>query len=247
MFFQSLLYNILLPIVFVLYLPLFIIKLMKRGGAGQSFWERFGIFSKEKKALLSKFDQPVWIHAVSVGEAVAALNMIRQWQEKDPTVQIVLSTTTTTGQALARKKKPDNVVLIYAPIDFRFAVCAALRNVKPARLVIFEVEIWPNLIIQSKKSGAKLALVNCRVSDRSFKGYSRYAWFFKRLFHSFDLICVQTEEDKRRVDVISGGAHSVACNTMKFDQVPDVDGAYNRDSLNTFFDTEKLIISKDGL
>ena len=217
--FNSILYNLVFIPAFILYLPFFIKRLVQRGVGTADFGERFGLFSREKKKLLSRYEKPILIHAVSVGEVIVALNFINRWQKRDSSVQFVLSVTTTTGHAMALKKMTPGTSLIYSPLDFLWSVQSTLRQVNPSMLVIFEVEIWPNLIRQTKKSGAVLALVNCRMSDSSSTGYARFKWFFKPLFDSFDLICTQSKTDVQRLAAITGSRkRTLLCNTMKFDQ-----------------------------
>lgn len=231
-------------LLFILYLPFFIHKLFKRGIQGGDYGERFGIFSKNKIKALAEKSSPVWIHAVSVGEVIAALSFISLWKEKDPEIEIILSTTTTTGQAIALKKVPEDVIVIFSPLDFLWVVKRFLKLIKPKLLIIFEVEIWPNLIRQSSLKGIRLALVNCRMSDSSSRGYSRHRWFFKTLFNSFDLICTQSEDDTMRVRNITGetGTLIKTCNTMKFDQVPNLNAEDKSEIIKSLFDKNALIL-----
>ncbi len=221
------LYNLLLPILFIFYLPFYLVHIFKRGGLTVDFWERFGFFPSAVKARLQSLGRPpVWIHAVSIGEAVAAATFIDHWRRRDPALPIVFSCGTSTGFATARRKLPQDVVCIYCPIDFWWAVRHALRLVRPRTLVIFEVEIWPNLIRQARRLGAKVVLANGRMSDKSSAGYARWRCFFAPLFRTFDLLCVQTPEDARRMEAVIGpDPRLLVCDTMKFDQVPDRDGA----------------------
>lgn len=220
---NSILYNLIFIPAFLLYLPFFIKRLIQRGVGTADFGERFGLFSREKKKLLVRYKKPVMIHAVSVGEVIAALNFMKRWQERDSGVQFVLSVTTTTGHAMAQEKLLPGTTLIYSPLDFLWSVQSTLKQVNPAMLVIFEVEIWPNLIRQAKKRGVVLALVNCRMSDSSSTGYARFKWFFKPLFDAFELICAQSSTDIQRLAAITGSRkRTLLCNTMKFDQQPPV-------------------------
>jgi 3-deoxy-D-manno-octulosonic-acid transferase len=231
-------YNLLFPIAFVLYLPFFVRKLIKRGGAKNGFGERFGIFSAKKRQELRALNRPVWIHAVSVGEAVAACSFIQRWKETDPELDFVLSTTTTTGHAVAEKKRPEGVTVLYCPLDFFVFVLRSLMLVRPRILVIFEVEMWPNLITLAKLLKIPVTLVNGRMSDRSARGYSRHRWFFKPLFNRLDCICVQSEDDAERIKRVAGlQAPVYVCNTMKFDQVPDCDAANVSTDLERAFGT----------
>ncbi len=229
MFLQLFLYNILFPIFFILYFPFYLKKQLKRGGIDSSFWERFGIFSASKRKKLTQLRAPVWIHAVSVGETVIALTFIEEWQKLNPKINFVLSTTTTTGQAIARKKSNDSTTVIYMPFDFLLPLQNTFRLIKPSKLVIFEVEIWPNLLYLAKKNGVETSLVNGRMSDNSCKGFLKYAWFFKPVFQLFDKICVQTTEDARRFSAASGNKVTpLSCDTMKFDQAPKASGTLSR-------------------
>lgn len=237
------LYNLIFPLLFVVYLPFYMIHLVKRGGMDRFFWERLGLYTREKKNQLGCLSRPVWIHAVSVGEAVAATGFIARWKEQDPALDFVLSTTTTTGQAIARKKLPDGVSLIYCPLDVWCAVRRVLGLINPRLLIIFEVEYWPCLITQAAKRGTPVVLANGRMSDKSAAGYARHAWFFRPLFETFSLFCMQSTADVQRVRQVTGDAvPAVACDTMKFDQVPDVTGEDHADLLDHVFgDGEKLI------
>jgi len=212
------LYNILFPVIFILFLPGMIIKLIRRPGHKASFMERFAIFSAAKKAQLAQLDNAVWIHSVSVGETVIALSLIKKWTEEDPSKQFVLSTTTTTGQELAQTKANDNVTVIFCPIDFIFFVKHTLKLVKPKLVVIFETEIWPNLIVQTSNYGAKLAMVNARMSDNSVKGYTRFKRFIAPLLERIDSICVQSKLDGDRFASISDKLDINVPGNLKFDQ-----------------------------
>ncbi|MBN2451441.1 MAG: 3-deoxy-D-manno-octulosonic acid transferase [Lentisphaeria bacterium] len=220
-----LLYNLLFPCVFLLYSPFYLVHLLRRGGLGWDFLQRFGLFDGKTAARLRSLEAPVWIHAVSVGETVAALTFIRRLQQRCPETAVVLSSTTTTGHDVARSKAPAGVACIYCPVDIWPCVRRALRLVRPAMLVIFEVEIWPNLILQTAGSGAAVVLVNGRMSDRSSASYARWSMVFRRLFGAFRAICVQTEADAERVRRVAGAEAPVhVCSTMKFDQVPETRG-----------------------
>jgi len=216
------LYNLFLPVVMLVYLPAFTIKMVRRGGGWRHLAERFGVFTNTQRVALRQLHAPVWVHAVSVGEVVAALEFIRRWRERRPELEVLLSVTTTTGHATAQARLPERVRLIYCPLDFHFTVRRVLRLIRPRLLVIFEVEIWPNLIAAAARAGVPVALANGRMSDRSARGYRRFAWFFRPLFRRFARLCVQSEADAERLRAVAGQDAPVqVCNTMKFDQTPD--------------------------
>ncbi len=221
-----LLYNLLFPILFLFYLPFYLVHIFKRGGLTKEYWQRFGFFDKETRKRLAALDNKVWIHAVSVGESVAAVTLIRAWQKAHPEDNIVFTCSTSTAFDTIRKKKLEGVTALYCPIDFWWAVRTALKVIAPHTLIIFEVEIWPNLIRQAAKRGIKVCLVNGRMSDKSSQGYAKWGCFFKPIFACFRAICVQTEEDAKRVERVTGNRNRIyVCDTMKFDQVPDVGAA----------------------
>jgi len=233
---RLLLYNLLFPLAFVVYLPLFVWKLVRRGGFTHHFWERFGVYSPEQKTRLRGLERPVWVHAVSVGEVVAAASFIQRWRERQPGTPFVLSTTTTTGHATAGKKLPEDVRVIYCPLDFFFFVRRVLDLIQPRLLVIFEVELWPNLVWLTSKRRTPVVLANGRMSDRSARGYARHRWFFEPVFGQFSIFCMQSEADADRVRAVVGSTVPVyACNTVKFDQVPDVGGVDAATVLDEFF------------
>ncbi len=226
-------YNLLMPIGFLFYLPGLLLKYRNRGGWKSTYSERFGRFSPARQEELKAFHGAVWIHSVSVGETVVALNMIRVFQKRFPERKIVISTTTTTGQELARQRCPENAAVIFCPIDFPWMVKRTFDILKPAMLVIFETEIWPNLICEAKKRGVALALVNGRMSDHSARGYRRMRGFFRPLLAKFDRLLVQSEADAERYKSVSPRANVMVCGNMKFDQeVPaasedlDLDGYF---------------------
>ena len=240
-------YNLVFIPAFIVYLPVFVWKLVRRGGFTHHFWERFGCFSQEQKQALAALDRPVWIHAVSVGEVVAAVTFVRRWQERNPELSFVVSTTTTTGHAIATKKLPDSVVLIYSPLDWWFPVRRTLALIHPRMLVIFEVEFWPNMILLARSRGVPVVMANGRLSDQSADGYAKHRWFFGSLFETFAVMCMQTEEDVRRVrSVVGEGVTTHACNTMKFDQVPDVSGNDKSSVLNDVFGPGERVVWTAG-
>ena len=110
-------YNLLFPLLFLFYLPYYLIHIYRRGGLTRDYWERFGFFSSEKKALLRGLRHPIWIHAVSVGETVAAISFVKSWLERHPEDSIVFSCGTSTGFDTAAKKMPPQVT-DHCPIDF---------------------------------------------------------------------------------------------------------------------------------
>ena len=213
-------YNLLLPVGFLFFLPGLLYKFRHRGGWKDTFAERFGRFSPERAAELARWRGAVWIHAVSVGETVIAVNLIRVWQNAHPERRFVLSTTTTTGQELARSRKLDNTEVIFCPIDFPGMVRRTLDLIAPVMLVILETEIWPNLIWECRKRSIPVALANGRMSDHSARGYRRGRIFFGPLLAEIPLLLVQSEADRKRYLSVSPVCNVVVSGNLKFDQQP---------------------------
>ncbi len=211
-------YNLLMPIGFLFYVPGLLLKYRTRSGWKDTFSERFGHFSPERIKELNAYHGAIWIHAVSVGETVVALSLLREYQKLHPQRKFILSTTTTTGQELARKQKPANTAVIFCPIDFLWMVRRTLKVLQPAMLVIFETEIWPNMVMESRKQGIPVALVNARMSDHSVRGYSRARCFFGPLLRQFNLISAQSEADAKRFSTVSPQANVLNTGNLKFDQ-----------------------------
>ena len=159
----------------------------------------------------------VWLHAVSVGEVNLLLPLIRLIQNKKPDWECVISTTTTTGMALAKKKYPD-LAVFYCPLDFTWAVSAAMRRVRPAMLVLAELELWPNLIRAARRRGAKVAIINGRLSEHSFRGYRRIRPLIAGLLRQIDLTAVQDETYAERFRLLGARPESVrVTGSMKYD------------------------------
>lgn len=218
-----LIYNLFMPVGFLFYVPGLYFKYRNRPGWKTTFNERFGCFSPERVRELEAFHGAVWIHAVSVGEAVVALSLLRAWREKHPERKFIISTTTTTGQELVRSQAPADTAVIFCPIDFLWMVRRTLKVLKPSMLVIFETEIWPNMVIETRRRGVPVALVNGRMSDHSVRGYRKARCFFGPLLRRFNLLSVQTEADAERYLSVSPKANVVVSGNLKFDQKAPAD------------------------
>ena len=160
---------------------------------------------------------------MSVGETNVALSLLKKWKEAAPDRKFVFSTTTTTAQEIAWNKVPAGVEVFFCPVDFTPFVKKVLKLIEPSALVILETEIWPNLILQSRKHGAKIFLVNARISDHSVGGYRRFRSFFAPVLKQFSRICVQTELDKERFLAVSSELNLTVTGNIKFDQTPPAD------------------------
>ncbi len=216
------LYSALLAFFLVLTLPYWLLQMMRHGKYRAGLRQRFGAVPP---ALAGRGEKPViWIHAVSVGEVVASSEIVKALQQKFPSHRILISTTTSTGQKLAALRfGADNV--FYFPLDFAFAIRPYLEVLRPELVVVAETEFWPNFLRLAKRSGARIAVINCRISDRSLPGYKRLRSWFPRLLEktleNVDLFLAQTEEDARRLVEIGAAESKVTVvGNLKFDVAP---------------------------
>lgn len=158
-----------------------------------------------------------WLHAVSVGEVNLLATTIAELSRQRPDCEIVVSTTTKTGFDLAKKKYADRTVF-YCPLDFSWAVNAAMRRMRPSLLVLAELELWPNLIAAAKRHGATVAVINGRLSDKSFRGYRRVGRLAGRVLRQVDAIAAQNLETAERFIMLGARPDCVHCTgSLKFD------------------------------
>ncbi|MGZ8797762.1 MAG: 3-deoxy-D-manno-octulosonic acid transferase, partial [Thermoanaerobaculia bacterium] len=209
------LYEVLLYLVFVIALPFFVLTGLLRGKYLSNFPQRMGFYR----------DRPgqhdVWLHAVSVGEVLAARTVVAEIKEQRPATSLVVTTTTITGQAQARRLFPDATVT-YFPFDFSFSVRRFLQQHRPRVFATMETEIWPNVTRISKKQGVRLILANGRISDRSFPRYRAFRIIIGRVLRQYARILAREESDRRRFIAI--GAPEAIVETsgnVKFDYEPD--------------------------
>ncbi len=210
-------YNLLFPVVFLFMLPKFLARMLRRGGYAQHFEQRIGHFGHNTKARLREHRR-VWVHAVSVGEIYVALRFIKAWREEHPDTFFALSTTTSTGHAIAGKELDPRDVLFYFPVDLPVIIKKVLRIIDPVRLILVEGEFWPNLIRLADKQGIPVSLINGRMSQRSYKGYRKLKSLTTDVLRRINPICVQGDVDAGRMIGIgapSGNVHVMG--TVKFD------------------------------
>ena len=165
-------------------------------------------------------DQSIWIHAVSVGEALTARALVTDLKSRYPGLRIFLSTTTLTGQQVARTRLPDVDAVFFFPIDWPPFVRRTLRLVRPRLFIMMETEIWPNLLRACRRRGVKTMLVNGRISSRSYPRYRFARPFFRRVLADVDRFCMQSEESARRIiDIGADPARVTVTGSLKFDSL----------------------------
>ena len=192
-----LLYNLIWPIGLILFLPGYIVKMFRRGGYRKNFWQRLGFYSGRQAERLRGI-RPVWFHAVSVGEVNIALKLIQELRGRQPDLRCALTTTTTTGYALARKSVPLWIDLLYSPLDFWPVMQRAFRLINPKGIVLIEAEVWPNLVAEASRRRIPLILANARLSPKSERRFRQFKTIVTPIFQKLDLICVSTDEEAKR-------------------------------------------------
>ena len=192
-----LIYNLLWPLGLLIFLPGYIVKMRRRGGYREKFGQRLGIYDRVVRNGLSK-RRSTWLHAVSVGEVNIALKLANALRALEPDLHCVLTTTTTTGFALARKTVPPWIEVMYTPLDYWPIMRRAFSVIRPSRVILVEAEVWPNLAAAAHAGGVPLALVNARLSPRSERRYRRFRFFVAPMFRRLDLVCVPEPRDVER-------------------------------------------------
>ncbi len=192
-------YTILYTLGFVALSPIFLFKMWKRGKYRENFFQRFGHYSPDLLQKLGDKTRPrAWLQAVSVGEVNLALPFLAALRKRLPDLQIVLTTTTSTGYALAKQRLPADVKLLYFPQDFPFAVRRAYDLIRPDFIVLMESELWPNHIWEAARRRVPVFLVNARMSPRSAARHARFRWPFCQVWPHLRLVCVQSQPDLQR-------------------------------------------------
>lgn len=210
-----LLYEILLWLLLVLALPYFAVTGVLRGKYINNFPRRLGVHHGDAET------HDLWIHAVSVGEAIAAKPIVAEILRQRPGTSIVFTTTTVTGQAQARRMYPDATVT-YFPFDFAFSVTRFLDRYGPRVYATMETEIWPNVTRIARKRGMKLVLANGRISDRSFPRYRTVRALLRPILQKYDRVLAREELDRERFIAI-GAPEAIVETTgnVKFDYEAD--------------------------
>ena len=193
---------------------------MRRGGYREKFGQRLGIYDRQVRNRLSN-QHTTWLHAVSVGEVNIALKLASALRGCEPNLHCVLTTTTTTGFALAHRTAPPWIEVSYTPLDYWPIMRRAFSVIRPARIVLIEAEVWPNLAAAAHARRVPLALVNARLSPRSEGRYRRFRFFVAPTFRLLDLVCLPEQTDVERWTALGVSRNRIhVTGSIKFD--PDV-------------------------
>jgi 3-deoxy-D-manno-octulosonic-acid transferase len=212
------LYNLILVLATIILSPYMLFKLATvpkyRGGISQKL-------GRVRKGVLRVLGgaRPIWVHAVSVGEVMAAHPLIRELKKKYPGRKLILSTVTVTGNFTAKKRVPEADAVFYFPFDYPWIVRRVIRSINPAIVLVAETELWPNFFRELRRQGIPSALINGRISPRSYGNYLKFKRFFTEVFKSVTLFCMQSDEDAARIrDIGAAPDRVMVTGNLKFDQ-----------------------------
>ena len=213
------LYRILTLSLFSILLFPFLLFALITGKYRKHFKERLGFIAKGSLKNLSG-EPRIWIHAVSLGEIKVACSIISALRELMPRSSVLLSANTEHGRNLALEMLGDRIPIIYAPVDLFLFVRKALKKINPDALIFLETEIWPSWIIEARRAGIKIALLNGRISGRSLKNYLRFKPFFKNILSNFDTLSMISEEDRKHIILIGADPEKTIVNgNAKYDML----------------------------
>lgn len=215
------LYNFVFPLCFLLLLPKYLLRMLRRGGYGRNFSQRFGSYTGMEAACLAAPGRPVWIQAVSVGELAVARSFMEEMRKLDPAVRFVLTTNTSTGYQLAEKMMHAPDVALYFPLDIPFIMTRALSRIRPSLVVLVENEMWPNLIRYAHKQDIPIVMINGRISAHSYRGYRKIRFITRKLLPLISHFFVQSEGDRERLLALGApeGALEIS-GSAKYDIAP---------------------------
>jgi 3-deoxy-D-manno-octulosonic-acid transferase len=212
-----LLYSFLTLVVFVVVSPYFLYQAIRYNKYISSLGQRLGYLPV---SLNVDGEESIWIHAVSVGEALTARALAADLKERYPRLRLYLSTTTIAGQQVARRSLQHVDAVFYFPFDWAFIVKRTLNIVRPRVFVMMETEIWPNLLRLCRARGVKTVLINGRISSRSYPRYRLIRPFFRRVLADVDRFCMQSDESARRIVELGADQSKVTVTgSLKFDSL----------------------------
>jgi 3-deoxy-D-manno-octulosonic-acid transferase len=218
------LYNLVFHAVYILMLPHFLLRMRRRGGYRQGFFQRLFRLSEGELQRVSE-GRKLWVHAVSVGEVSVGLAFMNIWRERHPEVEFLLTVNTSTGRAIAKEKLGERDVLLYPPVDSPWILRRLLKSVEVEALVLVETEMWPNLLRQLHRRDIPVMLLNGRISDHSYRRLRKLPFYTRRLYPLVSLYAMQSRADadravelgapKERVKVMHSSKYDVAVRNQE--------------------------------
>jgi len=207
------LYNFFLTSLLIVTIPYFGLRSLISKRFRKALPQRLGFFQSPS------FKKPTWVHAASVGEVICAIPLLKKIKKELPDSKIVLTTMTSTGNETARSRVPEADQILFVPIDHPLILRKSIKKIHPGLLLIAETEFWPNLLRSFGKRGIPTILFNGRISQKSFRRYHLFKFFFKECLKFISRFLMQTEEDRERVVRIGVESQKTkAVGNLKFDQ-----------------------------
>src|SRR6267378_4598566 len=222
-------YSFLMGLAALLLAPYWLVQGMRHGKYLANLGERLGFSFPALAKLPTHSAGTIWIHAVSVGEALSSITLARRLKEAYPDRALIISTTTNTGQALARERLPFADAIIYFPLDWAFCVRRALDAVRPSAVLVLETEIWPHFLHEAGRRKIPVLFVSGRISDRSFARYQTYLGvfgfflrpFLENVLSNTSAFLMQGEKDADRIRALGAPPHRVRVSgNLKYDLEP---------------------------
>ncbi|MGH9724083.1 MAG: 3-deoxy-D-manno-octulosonic acid transferase, partial [Candidatus Acidiferrales bacterium] len=233
---MGILYRILSAASILFLAPYYAWRSWRRGEPAGAFRQRFGIVPLEivVRAASDSTAQipsagPIWVHAVSVGEVLAAKPLLEGLRQRFPLRPVFVSTTTETGQKLARERLASAAGIFYFPLDLTFSVRRALVAIRPALVIIMETEIWPNFLREARRRAVPVVFANARISEKSFARYRRWNFFvdvfYEETLRNASLFLAQSPEDAQRLAAMHASPDAIqVTGNMKYDAEPPAPG-----------------------
>ncbi|CAB4244438.1 3-deoxy-D-manno-octulosonic-acid transferase [Methylacidimicrobium sp. AP8] len=191
-------YRLAFPFVAVLVSPYYMVRLSKRGSPQEGLAERMAFYSASLREKVG-MGVDLWIHAVSVGEVLVALALLRELRRKGPPLRVALSVTTITGRRIALGAADAQTIVLWSPVDFPGVVKRAFDLLRPRALILVETEIWPNYLWEAKRRRVPVVLLNARLSPRTERWYRRFPEVFRPILQLLSLVLAQAQEDVDRL------------------------------------------------
>jgi len=193
-FFTIFIYRAILPLLFLIAFPGWILKMLRRGGFGTALNERVGLYFEPADFEPSR---AIHLHAISVGETITALKLLREWQKAYPETRFVLATGTATGHQTATDAAIPDLRVTYAPLDFPWMIRSYLNRFQPSKIILIEGETWPSLLRIAQKRRIPVSLANARVSPRSARRFHFFAPYLRPFFSRLTCVCIQEEAHRQ--------------------------------------------------
>ena len=207
------LYNFLLTFLLIVTIPYLLLRSLFSKRFRKALPQRMGFFQSPS------FKRPIWVHAASVGEVLCSVPLLKKIKKEFPHSKILLTTMTFTGNETAKLHFPEADQILFVPVDHPLVIRRAIKKIQPGLLLIAETELWPNLLRSCGKEGIPIVLFNGRISQKSFRRYLFFKFFFKECLKYISLFLMQTEEDQKRVVEIGGESQKTKVEgNLKFDQ-----------------------------